>query len=214
MANFIAQHLVASGFRVTKAADGEEALEKVRRTEPSLVVLDLNMPKMSGSDVLRAIRGDARTAGIAVVILTACKDEVDRIVNLELGADDYITKPFSPRELTLRIRSILARRGIPEPASRNSGVGDITLDRDRHEVRVKGRLADLTAVEYKLLAALFRQPGRVFNREELLTSVWGVDSEVESRTVDTHLRRLREKLGESAHQIVTIRGFGYRLDSE
>jgi two-component system phosphate regulon response regulator PhoB len=211
--NLVSQNLTAAGFAVTKAADGLEALEKVRRTQPALVVLDLNMPKMTGTDVLRALKSDERTAGVAVVMLTACKDDVDRIVSLELGADDYVTKPFSPRELTLRIKSILSRRGAPAPTVSMAMVGNITLNREAHEVKVRNRAADLTAVEYKLLVALFSHPGRVFSREELLNAVWGQDSEIELRTVDTHLRRLREKLGSAARQILTIRGFGYRLDA-
>jgi two-component system phosphate regulon response regulator PhoB len=212
--NLVSQNLTAAGFSVSKAADGFEALEKVRRTEPALVVLDLNMPRMTGTDVLRAMKSDARTAGIAVVMLTACKDDVDRIVTLELGADDYVTKPFSPRELTLRIKSILSRRGAPGPTASLAMIGNITLNREAHEVKVRNKATDLTAVEYKLLVALFSHPGRVFSREELLNAVWGQDSEIELRTVDTHLRRLREKLGAAARQILTVRGFGYRLDAE
>ncbi len=210
----VSQSLTAAGFEVSHASDGQEALDKARRIEPALIVLDLNMPKMTGTEVLRAIKGDARTAGIAVVMLTARKDEVDRIVSLELGADDYVTKPFSPRELTLRIKSILSRRNAPMPTASRATVGDIGLDRDSHEVRVRGKVADLTAIEYKLLVALFRQPGRVFSREEMLDSVWGQDTEIEIRTVDTHIRRLREKLGTASDQILTVRGFGYRLDAE
>ena len=207
----VCQNLTAAGFQVAKACDGQEALEKARRTFPAVIVLDLMMPKMSGTEVLRALKGDPRTAPIAVIMLTACKDEVDRIVSLELGADDYVTKPFSPRELTLRVKSILSRRSVAAPAAPRATVGQITIDRDAHEVRVKGRRVDATAVEYKLLNALCRQPGRVFSREELLDAVWGAESEIEIRTVDTHLRRLREKLGAAAEQVQTVRGFGYRL---
>lgn len=210
----VAQNLASAGFQVSKATDGDEALEKARRLQPSLIVLDLNMPGMSGTDVLRAIKGDTRTSGIAVVMLTARKDEVDRIVSLELGADDYVTKPFSPRELTLRVKSILSRRGSASPAQNTTVCGSISLNREAHEVRVNGKVADLTAVEYKLLVALCRQPGRVFSREDLLDAVWGQDSEIEIRTVDTHLRRLREKLGTAANHILTVRGFGYRIDAE
>ena len=207
----VSQSLISAGFQVQKATDGNEALEKARRLEPALVVLDLMMPGMSGNDVLRSLRGDPRTAGIAVIILTARKDEVDRIVSLELGADDYVTKPFSPRELTLRVKSILSRRGMMPTLSRHSSIGSISLDRDGHEVRVDSKKVDITAVEFRLLSALFRQPGRVFSREELLSSVWGADSDIEIRTVDTHLRRLRERLGSAAEQVQTVRGFGYRL---
>lgn len=207
----VAQSLVSAGFQVSKAMDGNEALDKARRLEPALIVLDLMMPGMSGNDVLRSLKGDPRTAGIAVIILTARKDEVDRIVSLELGADDYVTKPFSPRELTLRVKSILSRRGGAPALARHTTIGEIALDRDGHEVRVAGKKVDITAVEFRLLSALFRQPGRVFSRDELLTAVWGVDSDIEIRTVDTHLRRLRERLGCAAEQVQTVRGFGYRL---
>jgi two-component system phosphate regulon response regulator PhoB len=146
-------------------------------------------------------------------MLTARKDEVDRIVSLELGADDYVTKPFSPRELTLRVKSILSRRTGPAPVVRNASVGEITFDLDGHEVKVKDKRVDLTAAEFKLLAALFRHPGRVFSRDELVGIVWGAETEIEIRTVDTHLRRLRDKLGSAAEHIQTVRGFGYRLDA-
>ena len=211
--HMVSQSLTSAGFQVARASDGQEALDKARRSCPAVVVLDLMMPKLSGTDVLRALKGDPRTMGIPVIVLTACKDEVDRIVSLELGADDYVTKPFSPRELTLRIKAIVARRSVSQPASPVSAIGQISIDRDAHEVRVKGRRIDATTVEYKLLNALCRHPGKVFSREELLDAVWGEETEVEVRTVDTHLRRLRGKLGAAAKQVQTIRGFGYRLDS-
>ena len=207
----LGQNLAAAGFQIVQASDGQEAIEKARRTLPAVIVLDLMMPKLSGTEVLRALKADPRTSPIAVIMLTACKDEVDRIVSLELGADDYVTKPFSPRELTLRVKSILSRRTVSAHAATRATVGRITIDRDAHEVRVKGRRVDATAVEYKLLNALSRQPGRVFSREELLDAVWGAETEIEIRTVDTHLRRLREKLGSAAEQLQTVRGFGYRI---
>ncbi len=210
----VAQNLAAAGFQVIKASDGDEALDMVRRLHPSLVILDLNIPSVSGTDVLRAIKSDSRTSQVSVVMLTARKDEVDRIVCLELGADDYVTKPFSPRELTLRVKSILSRRSTFSPAQNYSVCGSISINREAHEVRVSGRIVELTAVEYKLLVALFRQPGRVFSRDDLLNAVWGQDADIEVRTVDTHMRRLREKLGVGAAHIITVRGFGYRLDGE
>lgn len=210
----VSQSLLGAGFQVLKASNGQEALEKARRLEPALIVLDLMMPGMSGTDVLRALKLEPRTAGISVIILTARKDEVDRIVSLELGADDYVTKPFSPRELALRVKSILSRRGAFPALSRHAKVGNVTLDIDGHEVRVSGKKVEITAVEFRLLSALFRQPGRVFSRDELLASVWGNDSEIEIRTVDTHMRRLRERLGTAAEQVQTVRGFGYRLSEE
>ncbi len=212
--SLVSQSLSAAGFQVTKASDGAEAIEIMKRLHPALVVLDLNMPQMSGTDVLRTIKADVRTSAISVLVLTARKDEVDRIVSLELGADDYVTKPFSPRELVLRVKSILSRRNAFSPTQNYSVCGSISLNREAHEVRVSGRVMELTAVEFKLLVALFQQPGRVFTREDLLSAVWGQDAEIEVRTVDTHMRRLREKLGDGAAHIITVRGFGYRLDGE
>src|SRR4051812_24067116 len=189
--NLVTQSLAPSGYDIARAADGQDALDKARRLDPALVILDLMMPKMTGTDVLRALKTDPRTSAISVMMLTARKDEGDRIVCLELGADDYVVKPFSPRELALRVKSILSRRSGPPPNNRFAQHGAIILGRDGHEGKVKGRRVDLTAVEYKLLSALFRYPSRVFSREELLNAVWGMDSDIEIRTVDTHMRRLR-----------------------
>jgi DNA-binding response OmpR family regulator len=212
--HLVSQSLGAAGFQIARASDGAEAIDVMKRLHPALVVLDLNMPRMSGTEVLRVIKSDTRTSAISVLVLTARKDEVDRIVSLELGADDYVTKPFSPRELVLRVKSILSRRNAFSPTENYSVCGSISLNREAHEVRVSGSVVDLTAVEFKLLVALFQQPGRVFTREDLLNAVWGQDADIEVRTVDTHMRRLREKLGAGAVHILTVRGFGYRLDGE
>ena len=188
-------------------------MEAARRLLPALVILELQMPGISGAEVLRTLKSESKTAAIAVLILSEAKEEVDRIVCFELGADDYVTKPFSMRELALRVKAILARAG-GAPSSRYAEVGAISLDREGLEVRVSGEKVVVTALEFKLLKAFFTQPGRVFSREELIDLVWGQDTVVEHRTVDTHLRRLRERLGPAARQIQTVRGFGYRLEPE
>ncbi len=208
--HMVASSLVGAGFFVVEAHDGEEALELARTVIPAIVVLDLMMPRMSGTEVLRALKFDPRTAAIPVLILTARRDEIDRVLAFELGADDYVTKPFSPRELTLRIQGILAR-GIAPNQSSISSSGCLSLDRERHEVTVKGEVIEVTAMEYRLLSLLMQRIGRVFARTELITSVWGTETEIDTRTVDTHLRRLREKLGPAAERIQTVRGVGYRL---
>ena len=209
----VSANLTGAGLRVVAAHTGGEALEAARRLLPALVILELQMPGISGAEVLRTLKSESKTAAIAVLILSEAKEEVDRIVCFELGADDYVTKPFSMRELALRVKAILARAG-GAPSSRYAEVGAISLDREGLEVRVSGEKVVVTALEFKLLKAFFTQPGRVFSREELIDLVWGQDTVVEHRTVDTHLRRLRERLGPAARQIQTVRGFGYRLEPE
>lgn len=211
----VASNLKGAGFKVLTAGDGAEALGVARREEPALIVLDLNLPQMSGLEVCRVLRGDPTTARIPIVMLTAKAEEVDRIVGLELGADDYVTKPFSPRELVLRVRSVL-RRGKEAPEDEEAeelNAGDITLDVSMHVVKVRGRAVDLTATEFKLLKMLLERRGRVQSREGLLKEVWGYENSIDTRTVDTHMRRLREKLGKASDQIETVRGFGYRIGS-
>ena len=209
----VSANLADTGLRVITARTGGEALDAARQFLPALVILELTMPGISGAEVLRTLKSESKTAAIAVLMLSAAKEEVDRIVCFELGADDYVTKPFSMRELALRVRVILARcSGVP--SSRYVEVGAISIDREGHEVRVSGERVALTAREFRLLNVFLTQPGRVFSREELLDLVWGQDAVVEHRTVDTHMRRLRERLGAAARQIRTVRGFGYRLESE
>lgn len=210
--NMVAAHLAAAGYKVLRASNGAEALSKARENLPSVVVLDILMPEMSGLEVCKALKSDSRTAALSVVMLTARTSEVDRVLSFELGADDYLTKPFSPRELVLRVTAILRRRAPPTVPAGFLRTGDIAMDRDRHEVSIQGRSVALTAIEFRLLLALLENRGRTLSRGKILEIVWGVESEVELRTVDTHLRRLREKLGPAAHQIQTVRGFGYRLD--
>jgi phosphate regulon transcriptional regulator PhoB len=207
----ISSNLKAAGYQVVEAVDGETALARAREASPALIVLDLMLPGMSGLEVCRVLKNDSSTKAIPILMLTAKAEEVDRIVGLELGADDYVTKPFSPRELVLRIRSILRRASAsPEPEDILT-LGDIHVDRARYEVAIKGRPIDFTATEFKLLTVLMERRGRVQSRDTLLNDVWGYETIIDTRTVDTHIRRLREKLGSSADSIETIRGFGYRM---
>lgn len=206
----IRSNLKSAGFSVVTAGDGPGALAKARIHLPALILLDLMLPGMPGLEVCRVLKSEPATARIPVVIVTAKAEEVDRIVGLELGADDYITKPFSPRELVLRVKSILRRVAGPEETE-DLQIGDLRLSRERHEAAVKGRVIELTAIEFKLLALLMERRGRVQSRDTLLNEVWGYESVIDTRTVDTHVKRLREKLGSAADCIETVRGFGYRI---
>jgi len=207
----VSRNLLAAGFKVLKADNGTAALTQARDLHPALIVLDLMLPGISGLDVCKMLRTDPATKQIPIIMLTAKAEEIDRIVGLELGADDYITKPFSPRELVLRVKSVM-RRAAGSPESTDVlDFGDIHLDRVRHEVRIKGKPVEFTATEFKLLALLIERRGRVQSRDTLLNEVWGYESAIVTRTVDTHIRRLRDKLGETADCIETVRGFGYRV---
>ncbi len=208
-------HLEGNGFRCRTAATGPEALRAARSRPPHLVVLDLLLPGMDGLEVCRRLRADPATERIPIVMLTARADEVDRVVGLELGADDYVAKPFSPKELVARVRAVL-RRAQPQEAARVLVAGRLRLDAGRHGVEVDGQPVELTPKEFGLLQALLGSAGRVLSREQLLTGVWGYAraDEIESRTVDVHVRRLRGKLGGEGRRIVTITGVGYRLDAD
>ena len=210
--NMVAANLTNAGFQVLKAEDGPSAIAIARRDAPALIVLDLMMPGMSGLEVCRVLKGEVATSSISILLLSARVEEVDRIIGFELGADDYVTKPFSPRELVLRVKSILSRKMVPRNGSSVLSLGEITVDQERHYIAVRGVPIDLTVIEFKLMVALLESPGCVLSREDLLSRVWGVDNNIESRTVDTHMRRLREKLDHAGEQIHTVRGFGYRLD--
>jgi len=207
----VAYHLAKAGFRVATATDGAEAIKEARKHHPSLVVLDLMLPGMSGFDVLEAIRRDPETTGIAVLMLTARKDEPDRIKGLSLGADDYLTKPFSPAELVLRVKAILRRTGAKAERDEVLRVGDIAINRSAHTVALGEEAIDLTPTEYKLLILLAERRGRVQGRSNLLQSVWDAAPDIQTRTVDMHVQRLRTKLGRAGDLIETVRGFGYRI---
>jgi DNA-binding response OmpR family regulator len=196
---------------VATAADGAEALKKARSVSPALIVLDLMLPEIDGLEVCKLLRRDPATAGIPILMLTAKAAEIDRVLGLELGADDYVTKPFSPRELVLRIRKILDR-GKPAGEKRESfRFGDLQIDVPKHLVTWRGKSIDLTATEFKLLTVLIQRAGRVQSRDQLLRDVWEYDATIDTRTVDTHMRRLREKLGPAAKHLDTVRGVGYRF---
>jgi two-component system phosphate regulon response regulator PhoB len=200
-----------AGYKAVWATDGQAALQKARDELPSLVVLDLMLPKMDGTEVCKLLKSDAKTAHIPIIMLTAKAEEMDRVVGLEIGADDYITKPFSPRELLLRIRLILKRtRGESKPTEILK-FGELVLDTARHGVTVKNKEVILTATEFKLLSTLMERRGRVQTRDRLLADVWGYEGDIDTRTVDTHVRRLREKIGAAADYIETVRGVGYRF---
>lgn len=212
MLELVSSSFLKAGFSVLQAADGTTALSDALREKPSLIVLDIMMPGLTGLEVTRALKRDAATSAIPIVLLSARTQEIDRILGFELGADDFVTKPFSPRELVLRATSILRRKGRPVSEVTVFRVGAIELDEARHCATANQCELSLTAIEFKLIVALARTPGRVQSRDELLNRVWGIETPVEVRTVDTHMRRLREKLGSAGEQIRTVRGFGYRLD--
>lgn len=207
----LSMNLQSEGFTVVSAETGAAGLSKARSELPALIILDLMLPEMSGLEVCKSLKKEAATSKIPIIMLTAKSEEIDRIVGLELGADDYVTKPFSTRELILRVQSILRRSSYAPEEPERLKIGDIVLDRGRHEVLVNGDEVILTATEFKLLAILMERKGRVQTRDRLLNDVWGYESVIDTRTVDTHVRRLREKLGEAADYIETVRGVGYRI---
>jgi two-component system, OmpR family, phosphate regulon response regulator PhoB len=207
----VAYHLAKAGFRVATATNGIDAVEQARREQPSLVVLDLMLPGMSGFEVLEAIRREQSTTSIAVLMLSARKDEPDRVRGLSLGADDYLTKPFSPAELVLRVKAILRRTGAMAERDEILRIGDISINRSAHAVAVGEKAIDLTPTEYKLLILLAERRGRVQARAHLLQSVWDAAPDIQTRTVDMHVQRLRTKLGRAGDMIETVRGFGYRM---
>lgn len=205
-------HLKKAGFETTLARDGQEAFRKIQSSKPDLIVLDLMLPEMDGKELIKLLKAREETKQIPIVMLTAKTEEVDRIVGFELGADDYIPKPFSPRELVLRVQAVLKRtekRSDEEtPPLR---IGELEIDEANFEARVKGRKLELTKTEFSLLTELVKAKGRLQTREALLEKVWGFDSYGDSRTVDTHFSRLRQKLGKLGERIETVRGVGYRF---
>jgi two-component system phosphate regulon response regulator PhoB len=204
-------NLNQAGFAVISAADGAEALNKARGGAPDLIVLDVMLPEITGLEVCKMLRRDPVTAAVPIIMLTAKAAEIDRVLGLELGADDYLTKPFSPRELVLRVKKLLLRGQSAGEEKSVLKFGDLLIDNPRHIVSWKGKSIGLTATEFKLLVTLARRRGRVQSRDQLLRDVWEYNNLVDTRTVDTHMRRLREKLGAAAKFLDTIRGVGYRF---
>ncbi len=209
----VAYHLAKAGYRVSTAAAGPDALALARRERPSLIVLDLMLPGMSGFDVLEQLHKDDSTKHIAVLMLTARKEEPDRIRGLSLGADDYLTKPFSPPELVLRVRAILRRVRAAGDTGDVLDAGPIQIDRSAHRVTVEGDDVELTPTEFKLLLTLAERRGRVQGRTQLLEAVWEAAPDIQTRTVDMHVQRLRMKLRAAGSLIETVRGFGYRMSA-
>lgn len=210
----VAYHLAKAGYRVSTAANGTDALSLASREPPSLVVLDLMLPGISGFDVLRKLRAKEATRDVAVLMLTARREEPERIEGLSLGADDYLTKPFSPQELVLRVKAILRRAGSKSATHDTVTVGPLQIDRSAHRVTVDGDEIELTPTEFRLLILLTERSGRVQNRSHLLEAVWDAAPDIQTRTVDMHVQRLRTKLGRAGEMIETVRGFGYRFNDE
>ena len=212
IAELLAYKLVQEDMTVDTCSRGDTALERIRQSPPDLVLLDLMLPGLDGLELCRMMRRDEATASIPIIMLTAKAEEIDRIVGLELGADDYIVKPFSPREVALRVKAVLRRAGEPSEAEQERlEVGELSLDPAGHRLFVAGEEVTLTATEFRLLRRLMESPGRVLTRNTLLTDAWGYSSDVDSRTVDTHIRRLRRKLGSESNRVETVIGVGYRL---
>ena len=203
----------SEGFKVFTAPDGEEALSNIKKVLPDVLILDLMLPGLSGLDVCKSIRADDDIRDMSIIMLTAKGEEIDRIIGLELGADDYVTKPFSVRELILRVKVLLKKQRESLVENKLVTFGPIRIDLDAHELKINDKEIVLTALEFKLLQHLVKRKGRVQTREQLLGDVWGYSAEVTTRTVDTHIKRLREKLGNTSEYIQTIRGVGYRFSN-
>ncbi len=213
--NLLEYNLKRAGFQAILAKDGPEAIEAAKAHRPDLVLLDIMLPDMEGTEVLRRLKALEATSLIPVIMLTAKGEEVDKIVGFELGAEDYITKPFSPRELILRVKAVLKRSSErPEPQDKVISYNELSIDLSRHKVTVAGKPVELSSTEFRLLTELMQAKGRVLTRDTLLDRAWGRDCFVIPRTVDTHVRRLRSKLGAAGEYIETVRGAGYRFKED
>jgi len=209
-------NLKKEGFRTVHASDGEDAIDLAHREHPDLILLDLMLPGVDGLEVCRTLKKENKTAGIPIIMLTAKAQETDKVVGLELGADDYVTKPFSPRELIARIKAVLRRAVEKEKLPEALKVGDLEIDFSKISVVVKGKSVELTSKEFELLKILIKSNGRVLSRDYLLDTIWGFDNamEIQTRTVDVHIRTLRKKLKTAAKYIVTVKNYGYRFEVE
>lgn len=208
-------NLEKSGYRVCQAEDGEKAVEVCRKEMPDLIILDWMLPKSDGLEVCRILRGDSKTKHIPIIMLSVRSDETDKVVGLEIGADDYLSKPFSPRELLARVKAVLRRGGVKEEQETFT-LGALEADWGRHVIRVSNKALDLTSKEFGLLKSLIDAKGRVLTREILLDKVWGYDrsAEIETRTVDLHISQLRKKLGSVSKRITTVKNVGYRFEMD
>lgn len=213
IAELVEYNLNREGYHCQSVRDGAKVIESVSRFKPDLIILDLMLPHLDGLEICRYLKAKRETQRVPIMMLTAKGEEVDRVVGFELGADDYLTKPFSTRELLLRVKAIFRRtqKDNADEAGVAVTYGDLVLDKEKYEVRIRGRAIDLTATEFKLLAYLLATKGRVATRDNLLDRVWGYSSALTTRTVDTHIKRLRQRLGKIGHYIETVRGIGYRL---
>ncbi len=211
LCDLVKYHLEQDGFETRTSLTGSDALQALRSWKPDAVLLDLMLPDLPGTEICRIIRADPVRRDLPVIMLTARGEEVDRVVGLELGADDYVTKPFSPRELVLRVRAVLKRTRGGAVGDEELRIGDLLVERAGHRAFVKGKELSLTAKEFKLLTQLATTRGRVQTRDHLLDTIWGDETYVTPRTVDTHMKRLREKLGPAKGYIETVRGVGYRF---
>jgi phosphate regulon transcriptional regulator PhoB len=209
-------NLKKEGFRTLSARNGEDAIDSARGEHPDIIILDLMLPGIDGLEVCKSLKGDSKTASIPIIMLTAKSRESDKVVGLELGADDYVTKPFSPRELIARIKAVLRRGKEKGKLLEVLKVGDLTVDLAKIAVTIKGKPIELTAKEFELLKTLIKSRGRVLSRDYLLDTIWGFDqaAEIQTRTVDVHIRTLRKKLKSESERILTVKNYGYRFEDE
>jgi len=213
LAELIAFHLDREGYLPLIANDGTVGLKQAQTSVPDLLLLDLMLPGISGIDICKALKGNEKTEAIPIIMLTAKGDEIDRVVGFEVGADDYMSKPFNMRELILRVKAVLRRTNGGDAVGKNIKIGLLNIDSERHIVNVAGEEIFLTSTEFRLLLSLAERLGRVQSRERLLNDVWGISHIGDTRTVDTHITRLRTKLGTAGNLIRTVRGFGYKMET-